>query len=762
MRGYNRIPEGASPGESDAQGAREEGNVRTPLRSSSGSAAEGQGGETRNRRLAVAVPLGVLGVLGVLLITSGGGGRRLRPEPEAGSPASFESQHSVAGVSVFESSFHDGTRLDQGFPAPASLKQVIAVCAERGVSGTVVVESDDKLQEIIGFGGAFTDAATINFFKLPEDVQEQVLDAYFGPNGIEYSVGRIPMGSCDFSVEQYSFDEVPGDYNLTHFDDGVEKDTAQRIPMLLSALARREDLKLFTSPWSPPAWMKEPKDGVQSMIESALPQGLLADPGVHAAWALFFSRFISAYKEQGVDLWGLTIQNESENPGPWEACVYTPSSQAKFIRDHLGPVIRRDHPDVKIMAFDHNRDHLVTWAEEMMSNEETAQYVDGMAFHWYVASWNRLLDGSMGWGALNTTHNLLSGRDKFILSTESCNCPNVDHSLEGGWKRAEHTLHEMIADVNSWSTGWVDWNLMLSYDGGPNHAGNLCDTPIVSNENHTDVIFQPMFYSIGHMSKFAQPGARRLKSHVTGLYQNGGSGPSTALAGYEATLYGCEGSVRQSWEMSATGRISLADNFGAQYDWFQPLCLSKDISESFKSVNLVPCDSDQAGTFVYDQDSGRIALQADASSPPDADPQTVADAEDPVVSGSTESVCLDVLDGSTDDGVVLTLNPCDLESTSEDTSSGQRWEFAEAKSGDGGGGSLVSAATGRCMTAGWPFFTGAAFEMSDASKDRYGKDYAVVLLNEAEEPVEFDLSFPSEGFSVRAIIGPRAIQTILA
>lgn len=57
----------------------------------------------------------------------------------------------------------------------------------------------------------------------------QVLDAYFGPNGIEYSVGRIPMGSCDFSVETYSFDDVPGDYNLTHFDDGVERDAAQRV-----------------------------------------------------------------------------------------------------------------------------------------------------------------------------------------------------------------------------------------------------------------------------------------------------------------------------------------------------------------------------------------------------------------------------------------------------------------------------------------------------------------------------------------------------
>ncbi|CAN0049475.1 unnamed protein product, partial [Laminaria digitata] len=230
-------------------------------------------------------------------------------------------------------------------------------------------------------------------------------------------------------------------------------------------------------------------------------------------------------------MWGLTIQNESENLGPWEACVYTPSSQASFVRDHLGPVIRRDHPDVKIMAFDHNRDHLVKWTEAMVRDKETSQYIDGMAFHWYFASGERLLDGSTGWGGLNTTHNLLND-DQFILSTESCNCPNVQHSLEGGWKRAEHVAHDMIADVNSWSTGWIDWNLMLNYDGGPNHVGNLCDSPIVADKNHTDVIFQPMFYFLGHMSKFAQPGARRLKSHVTGSYQQGGMGPSTAVPGW--------------------------------------------------------------------------------------------------------------------------------------------------------------------------------------------------------------------------------------
>eukprot|EP00903_Cladosiphon_okamuranus_P018045 g16606.t1 len=642
-----------------------------------------------------------------------------------------------------------------------------SLCPRKGEWGTVVVETEEKLQTMIGFGGAFTDAATINFFKMPEDVQEKVLDAYFGPNGIEYSVGRIPMGSCDFSVETYSFDDVPGDYNLTHFDDGVKRDTVQRIPMLLEALERRPDLQLFISPWSPPAWMKVPKHGVQSMIESASPQGLLPDPRVHAAWAHFFSRFISAYKAQGVELWGLTIQNESENGGPWEACIYTPSSQADFIRDYLGPVIRRDHPDMKIMAFDHNRDHLVAWAKEMMRDDETSQYLDGMGFHWYVGTGQRLLDGSIGWGAVNTTHGILS-EDKFMLSTESCNCPNVAHSLEDGWKRAEHVAHDMIAGVNSWSTGWIDWNLMLDYDGGPNHAGNLCDSPVVSDKNHTDVIFQPMFYYLGHMSKFAQPGSRRLKSHVTGVYQKGGGGPSTVIPGYEGTLYGCEGSVRQSWELSATGKVSLADYYGAEYDWFEPVCLSRKLELSTQAVTLVPCDSSESGIFVHDRQTGHLVLQEEASWPPSDFPPTNPDEKNSSTPAETpppgELLCLDVLYKSTEDGAVVTLTPCALgddAAAEEGVFDEQKWEFSKVEGG-AGEGSLRSVPSGRCLTAGWPFFTGAAFEMSDDSKARHGKDYAVVLLNEAEEPVEYDLAFPSERFTVRAMIGPRSIQTVLA
>lgn len=84
------------------------------------------------------------------------------------------------GITVYETSKDEGLRLDEGTPSAAALKEECGdgigrvSCPSRGKAGTVVVDSGDKLQEMIGFGAAFTDAASINFFKLPKAVQEKV------------------------------------------------------------------------------------------------------------------------------------------------------------------------------------------------------------------------------------------------------------------------------------------------------------------------------------------------------------------------------------------------------------------------------------------------------------------------------------------------------------------------------------------------------------------------------------------------------------
>ena len=201
-----------------------------------------------------------------------------------------------------------------------------------------------------------------------------------------HSAGRVPLNSCDFSVESYTFDEVNDDFDLKHFDMNVTHDAQKdgMIDMILRATAvfnaawnntdinteevKDGDFKMFASPWSPPSWMKAPhswkdKDAgvvhASGMTGSAQPsclrEGTGKDSKYAKAWALYFSKFISAYKAYGVPLEAVIVQNEPEFPAPWEACSYTPETEADFVGYHLGPQLEKDHPDVKIFMFDHNK-----------------------------------------------------------------------------------------------------------------------------------------------------------------------------------------------------------------------------------------------------------------------------------------------------------------------------------------------------------------------------------------------------------------------
>jgi len=240
----------------------------------------------------------------------------------------------------------------------------------------VQIDRRDRRQTLIGFGGAFTEAAAVNFAMLPAAAQQRVVDLYWGAGGLGYTLGRVPINSCDFSVAPYNFDGVAGDWDLLHFDDSVAHDVfSGLIPMLQRAAAAateggRTPLRLFGSPWSPPAWLKAPildhaaaaaaAGGPQegSMDGSAAPEGLKRSAAAQATWAAYLSRWAGAYAAHGLPLWGLTVQNEPEFAAPWEACKFNASFEASFVRDFLGPKLRADHPTLKLMAFDHNKDHL--------------------------------------------------------------------------------------------------------------------------------------------------------------------------------------------------------------------------------------------------------------------------------------------------------------------------------------------------------------------------------------------------------------------
>eukprot|EP00457_Paulinella_chromatophora_P002029 gb/GEZN01002033.1/.p1 GENE.gb/GEZN01002033.1/~~gb/GEZN01002033.1/.p1 ORF type:complete len:717 (+),score=87.05 gb/GEZN01002033.1/:22-2172(+) len=400
----------------------------------------------------------------------------------------------------------------------------------------ISIDKNRKRQTIHGFGGAFTEASAINFYKLPPQQREQILELYFGEKGLGYTVGRVHINSCDFSVASYSFDDKVDDFNLDSFDTNVTHDQETMIPFIKAAMQKSaRPIRIFASPWSPPAWMKrENKMGQKSMVGSAEQNGIEQDPKYLASWALYFSKFLTAYKAQGIHLWGVTVQNEPEFAAPWEACMWAPYEQTNFIKNYLGPQLAADHPGTKIFAFDHNKDHLVIWASIMYADTAAAAFIDGMAFHWYTGD---------QFYHLEAVHALAP--EKMLFPSEACNCPGV---RVGDWRRGESYAHDIMGDLTHWAIGWTDWNLIVDQKGGPNHLGNMCDACIIADLVNQRVIIQPSYYFMGHFSKFLTPGSRVVKTLVERQHS-----PTAATIGSLLVAAPCDSSSPfQQWEMTVT------------------------------------------------------------------------------------------------------------------------------------------------------------------------------------------------------------------
>ena len=241
---------------------------------------------------------------------------------------------------------------------------------------TIFVDVDKTFQTIEGFGGAFTDASADNFAKLSPEAQESFLKACFDPTeGSGYTLCRTTIHSCDYAAGMYTYDDVAGDTELEHFS--IEPDRRARIPYIKRALAAAQgNLRLYASPWSPPAWMKTNGD---------MRYGGQLRPEYRRTWADYFVKYVRAYEAEGIPIWGLTVQNEALATQVWESCVFTAAEERDFVRDYLGPTLHANGlADLKLMFWDHNRGLMYQRAEVMYDDPEAAQYIWGQAFHWYT------------------------------------------------------------------------------------------------------------------------------------------------------------------------------------------------------------------------------------------------------------------------------------------------------------------------------------------------------------------------------------------
>ena len=359
----------------------------------------------------------------------------------------------------------------------------------------VFVNPKKTFQEFLGIDGAITDASSEVFATLNKEQQEEFLQAYFGKNGINYTIIRTSIHSSDFGLGSHTYVEE-GDAALKTFS--IEKDKEKRIPFIKRAIELIEDdLVFYASPWSPPAFMKTNKNMLRG--------GKLL-PEFRQAWANYYAKFIKAYEDEGIPVWGLTIQNEPMAVQRWESCIYTAEEERDFLKNYLGPTLENEGlGDKKIVVWDHNRDLISERANTIFEDPEASKYAWGIGFHWYE-TWT---------GGLPKYENLKNIKESFpsknMLFTEGCQ-EGFDTERMHYWPNAERYGNSMINDFNSGVVGWTDWNILLDERGGPNHVQNFCFAPIHANTKTSELTYTPTYFYIGHFSKFINPGAKRVST----------------------------------------------------------------------------------------------------------------------------------------------------------------------------------------------------------------------------------------------------------
>ena len=382
-------------------------------------------------------------------------------------------------------------------------KEVLPIGNASKEAEVAVVNIFDKIeyQEILGFGGAFTESSAYNYSLLTDENKKRFMEMYFDrEKGIGYNFGRTHINSCDFSLDIYSYVKK-GDKILETFD--ISRDKKYIIPFIKDTLHYcNDELVLFSSPWSPPEYMKDN----QSVIGGGK---LLED--YKKVWALYYAKYIKAFADNGIKISALSVQNEPMAKQTWESCNYSAQEEKEFLEKYLIPTLNKENlSDVKIILWDHNKERIYDRTEEILKdNKELSDRIWAVGHHWYTGDH---FDG------LRLVHEQFG---KPLICTEFC-CSLADDLIQS----AERYAKEICGNFNNFEIASCDWNLLLNDKGGPFHnrskttvavpgvvfddVSGGCLAPVLRNSETNELIFTPIYYYIGHFSKYLKRGAKRI------------------------------------------------------------------------------------------------------------------------------------------------------------------------------------------------------------------------------------------------------------
>jgi len=343
----------------------------------------------------------------------------------------------------------------------------------------------NKFQDILGFGGCFSDAACYVISQLHEPAREQLLHEMFHPSEMGLNVNRTCIGAADSAATLYSYDDGDADPELKRFS--VDHDREYILPLLRRVREINPETFYFSSPWSPPGWMKWNK----SMLGGSMSRQYLA------SYAQYFLKFLQAYAAAGVPIQAITTQNkiDTDQHGQMPACTWSQECDTEFITDHLGPLFEKTKTPTKIWILDHN---FVYWGRviSQLDDPDFRRYANAVAWHAYTGEPSMM-------SRVHAAHPEVE-----MYYTEGSTDYNDPH-YQDDWTKWGKTYTDVL---NNWCRAGVAWNMATDESGKPNIGPYPCGGILTINYRKQEIIRSGQYWALAHFSRAIRRGARRFES----------------------------------------------------------------------------------------------------------------------------------------------------------------------------------------------------------------------------------------------------------
>ena len=350
----------------------------------------------------------------------------------------------------------------------------------------IALEFGDKGQQIRGFGCCFSELSARALNTLSEKDKRAILDELFLPENANFNYCRTPIGASDFATSFYSYNENDGDYKMEKFS--IERDRELLLPLILEGVKRQDKMQMFASPWCPPLWLKTHHTYSYGVFDRT--------PEKLEAYALYFKKYVQAYRGAGVPLVHIHPQNEPCSNQVFPSCVWRGDELADFIGGYLGPMLEGEGVDIFYGTINGPEgDSRYEWTKYSnylgyaMQCPEARKYIKGVGYQW------------AGKFALPQT------RDDYpeleIIQTES-ECGDGKNT----WDRAIEVFGLARHYFRFGASAYVYWNLALM-DGEPSTWGWHQNSLVTVKDKKATLT--PEFYLMKHLSAFVKRGARYVE-----------------------------------------------------------------------------------------------------------------------------------------------------------------------------------------------------------------------------------------------------------